>query len=225
MLTYISNHQPLQPRPLLRGFRQEVAVDWHRRHQGPLRESRGRHTAVPCGFGAVSAQGRGGAPHSRQRAGTGLPRGLRQVPIVSERVGASTLPPSPLQDAGLRRQCGLFRQRQPYGRGYRDERGQHPQFRGGHPHRRAGASASGNATIRRGVDGPALREMPKTEILRGSGGLTPIPNNHGCIRHEFREKIIFHSSLPLPCQSAPSPHASSWEIAPRRFHARLTVPG
>ena len=52
---------------------------------------------------AAGAEGRGGTAHPRQGAGTGLPRGLRQVPVVSERVRAGALSPRPLQDAGLRR--------------------------------------------------------------------------------------------------------------------------
>ena len=61
----------------------------------------GRHAAVPGGFGAVGAEGRGGAAHPRQGARPGLPRGLRQVPVVSERVRAGALSPCSLQDARL----------------------------------------------------------------------------------------------------------------------------
>ena len=104
-------HRPLQPRPLPRGVRQEVAVDRHRRHQGPLRESQGRHTAVPGSTSAIGAKGRGGAPHPRQGAGAGLPRGFRQVSRPVRPTGAGALSTDALQDAGLRLSGGLYRQR------------------------------------------------------------------------------------------------------------------
>ena len=141
-------HRPLQPRPLPRGLRQEVSVARYRRHQRPPREGGGGHAAVPRRAGAAGAQGRGGAPHPRQGTRTGLPRGLRQIPVVGERAGTGALPAGPLQDAGLRRQRGLFRQREPHRRWHWDEGGQHPQLRGGYPHRRTRAGATGDAAVR-----------------------------------------------------------------------------
>lgn len=160
MIIY-AHHANLQFRPLrprtraLRG-REAHAVDRHRRHQGCVRRAERCEDAVPQTVGAARPLGRGNTAHPRQGTGTGVPRGFRQVPVAHQRDGTGALSARALQDVRLRWQGSLYRQRQPYRRGHRDEGRKHPQLRGRHPHRRPCDCRTGNEPIRQGVDGQAL---------------------------------------------------------------------
>ena len=134
--------------------------------------------------------------YPRQGAGSGLPRGLRQVPVVSERVRAGTLSPCPLQDAGLRRQRGLSRQRKPHWRGHRHERGQHSQLRGGHPYRRARNRGTGDEPVRRRVDRQTLQVLQTAEVLCGSDSVI-------CHR---RCAMFLHITFYVGCSISKIPH-------------------
>jgi len=110
-------------------------MDWHRRHQRPLRAAGENRETVSRGVGGTAWKRRGGAAYPRERAGTELPCRLRPLSATGQDAGTGDVSEGALQDHRYRPDGLLRGQREPHGRGHGDEIASPPQLRGRHPYR------------------------------------------------------------------------------------------
>jgi len=110
-------------------------MDWHCRHQRPVRAAGKNREAVPRAAGRAAGKGRGGAAHPREGTGTELPCRLRPLPAISQDAGTGDVSAGTLQDHRHRPDRLLRGQRESHGRGNGNEIAPPPQLRGRHPHR------------------------------------------------------------------------------------------